>query len=209
LKPQSQLCSSLLPAAEKIAWHGMLNSLSQTILKLTCPGVPDFYQGSELWDLRLVDPDNRDPVDYAVREKGLTQIEESDISHLFKEWKDGLIKLAIVRLLLQLRRREPRLFQSGVYSSLYATGSKKDCCVAFHRRHEEKSVLVIVPRLTTRLGKPGEALDWGDTQLLIDESLPEMQDLFSKRIFNKSADQVQLKSLGELPFAVFHTADTE
>src|SRR6266446_3714120 len=128
LKPQSPLCSALLPAAEKVAWHGMLNSLSQTILKLTCPGVPDFYQGSELWYLRLVDPDNRDPVDYASREKGLARIEESDISTLFKGWKDGLIKLAIVRLLLQLRQREPRLFQSGIYSSLYATGSKKDCC---------------------------------------------------------------------------------
>jgi (1->4)-alpha-D-glucan 1-alpha-D-glucosylmutase len=205
LKPQSPLCSALLPAAEKVAWHGMLNSLSQTILKLTCPGVPDFYQGSELWDLRLVDPDNRDPVDYAFREKGLARIEESDISSLFKAWKDGLIKLAIVRLLLQLRQREPRLFQSGIYSSLYATGSRKDCCVAFHRRLEEKSILVIVPRLTTKLGQPGESPDWDDTQLLIDESLPEMQDLFSKGIFKKGADQISLKSLGELPFAVFHT----
>ncbi len=98
---------------------------AQTILKLTCPGVPDFYQGSELWDLRLVDPDNRDPVDYASREKGLARIEESDISTLFKGWKDGLIKLAIIRLLLQFRQQEPRLFQSGIYSSLYATGSKK------------------------------------------------------------------------------------
>jgi (1->4)-alpha-D-glucan 1-alpha-D-glucosylmutase len=195
----------LQPAAEKVAWHGMLNSLSQTILKLTCPGVPDFYQGSELWDLRLVDPDNRDPVDYASREKGLARIEESDISTLFKGWKDGLIKLAIIRLLSQFRQQEPRLFQSGIYSSLYATGSKKDCCVAFHRRLEEKSVLVIAPRLTTKLGQPGESLDWDDTQLLIDESLPEMQDLFSKRIFKKGADQISLKSLGELPFAVFHT----
>src|SRR6266404_134120 len=205
LKPQGPLCSSLLPAAEKVAWHGMLNSLAQTILKLTCPGVPDFYQGSELWDLRLVDPDNRDPVDYAAREKGLARIEESDIPSLFKEWKDGLIKLAIIRLLLQLRQREPRLFQSGIYSSLYAAGSKKDCCVAFHRRLEEKSVLVIVPRLTTKLGQPGESPDWDDAQLLIDESLPEMQDLFSKRTFKKGADQISLKSLGELPFAVFHT----
>jgi (1->4)-alpha-D-glucan 1-alpha-D-glucosylmutase len=205
LKPESPLRSSLLPAAEKVAWHGMLNSLTQTILKLTCPGVPDFYQGSELWDLRLVDPDNRDPVDYLAREKGLARIEESDISSLFKEWKDGLIKLAIIRLLLQLRQREPRLFQSGIYSSLYATGSKKDCCVAFHRRLDEKSVLIIVPRLTTKLGQPGEPLDWGDAQLLIDESLPEMEDLFSKRIFKKGADQIPLKSLGELPFAVFHS----
>jgi maltooligosyltrehalose synthase len=116
-----------------------------------------------------------------------------------------LIKLAIIRLLLQLRQREPRLFQSGIYFSLYAAGSKKDCCVAFHRRLEEKSVLVIVPRLTTKLGQPGEAVDWGDTQLLIDESLPDMQDLFGKRIFKKSADQIPLQSLGDLPFAVFHT----
>jgi (1->4)-alpha-D-glucan 1-alpha-D-glucosylmutase len=209
LKPESPLPSSLLPAAEKVAWHGMLNSLTQTILKLTCPGVPDFFQGSELWDLRLVDPDNRDPVDYAAREKCLARVEASDISSLFKEWKDGLIKLAIVHRLLQLRRQEPRLFQSGTYSSLYATGSKKDCCVAFLRRIEDKSVLVIVPRLTTKLSKPGESVDWDDTQLLIDESLPAMQDLFSKRIFAKGADQILLKNLGELPFAVFHTVDSE
>jgi (1->4)-alpha-D-glucan 1-alpha-D-glucosylmutase len=205
LKPESSLCSSLLPAAEMVAWHGMLNSLTQTILKLTCPGVPDFYQGSELWDLRLVDPDNRDPVDYEARVKALTQIEEKDISDLFKEWKDGLVKLAIIHRLLQLRQREPRLFQVGTYSSLYATGSKKDCCIAFLRRCNENSVLVIVPRLTTKLAKPGVSPDWSDTQLLIDESLPEMHDLFSKRKLKRGADHLPLKHLGELPFAVFHT----
>jgi (1->4)-alpha-D-glucan 1-alpha-D-glucosylmutase len=209
LQPKSPLSSSLLTAAEKVAWYGMLNSLTQTILKLTCPGVPDFFQGSELWDLRLVDPDNRDPVDYAIRKNALAQAEESDISHLFKEWKGGFIKLAIIHRLLQFRRREPKLFQSGTYSSLYATGSKKDCCVAFLRRLEEKSVLVIVPRLTTKLGKPGEVPDWGDTQLLIDESLPAMQDLFSKRTLKKGIDQIPLASLGELPFAVFHTVESE
>jgi (1->4)-alpha-D-glucan 1-alpha-D-glucosylmutase len=207
LKPESPLSSAILPAVEKVAWHGMLNSLTQTILKLTCPGVPDFFQGSELWDLRLVDPDNREPVDYAAREKYLDQVQESSLPGLFTEWKNGLVKLAVIHRLLKLRRREARLFQSGSYSSLYATGSKKDCCVAFYRRYEESSILVVVPCLTTRLGKIGEPFDWGDTQLLIDESLPPMQDLFGERTLNKGADNLSLTALGEFPFAVFHTAE--
>ena len=205
LQPESALCSSLAPAAEKVAWHGMFNSLTQTILKLTSPGVPDFYQGSELWDLRLVDPDNRDPVDYNARIEYLTRTEAGDISHLFKEWKDGLIKLAVIHRVLQLRQQEPKLFQSGTYSSLYATGSKKDCCVAFLRRFDQHGALVIVPRLTTKLMTSAMSPDWGDTQLLIDESLPEMHDLFSKRKLKRGADHIPLRNLADLPFALFHT----
>jgi (1->4)-alpha-D-glucan 1-alpha-D-glucosylmutase len=208
LKPGSPLSSAIIPAVEKVAWHGMLNSLTQTILKLTGPGVPDFFQGSELWDFRLVDPDNREQVDYAAREAALTQAQESNLPALFKEWKNGLIKLAIIHRLLKLRRQEAKLFQSGSYSSLYAIGSKKDCCVAFYRRYEESSILVVVPRLTTRLGKPGELVDWGDTQVLIDESLPVMQDLFGERTLSKGVDNISLATLGALPFAVFHTAES-
>ena len=190
-------------AAEGIAWHGMLNSLSQTILKLTCPGVPDFYQGSELWDLRLVDPDNRGVIDYAVRETALADVADKAIESLLSSWKDGSIKLAIISVLLQLRKRSPRLFQTGTYSSLYATGAKRDCCVAFHRRSENDDILVIVPRFTTRLGSSNQPFDWGDTQLLIDESLPAMRDLLTARKLAKGQDSVPLKALQNFPFGVF------
>ena len=118
-------------------------------------------------------------------------------------WKDGAIKIAIVNILLQLRQRAPRLFETGTYSSLYATGAKRDCCIAFHRRCEHKDVLVIVPRFTTRLGSTNRPFDWGDTQLLIDESLPAMRDVLSSRKLTKGQDSLSLKGLQTFPFAVF------
>ncbi|HYZ73337.1 MAG TPA: hypothetical protein VE641_09685, partial [Chthoniobacterales bacterium] len=203
LEPDHHFRQAVAKAAEGIAWHGMLNSLSQTILKLTCPGVPDFFQGSELWDLRLVDPDNRGQIDYAVREKALQEVSGKPIESLLPSWKDAAIKIAIVNVLLQLRQRAPRLFETGTYSSLYATGAKRDCCVAFHRRCEDEEVLVIVPRFTTRLGSANHPFDWGDTQLLIDESLPAMRDLLSTRKLAKGQDTLPLKGLQNFPFAVF------
>ncbi|MBV8815027.1 MAG: malto-oligosyltrehalose synthase [Verrucomicrobia bacterium] len=205
LEPDHLFRQAIAKAAEEIAWHGMLNSLSQTILKLTCPGVPDFYQGSELWDLRLVDPDNRGPIDYSARQEALEQIEGKVPETLLSDWKNGFIKLAIVHTILQLRKRSPRLFQSGTYSSLYATGSKRDCCVAFHRRSETEEILVIVPRFTTRLGGINQPFDWGNTQLLIDESVPAMRDVLSSRKLAKGQDSLSLKALQSFPFAVFST----
>jgi len=203
LEPDHLFRQEVAKAAEGIAWHGMLNSLSQTILKLTCPGVPDFFQGSELWDLRLVDPDNRGQIDYAVRENVLQEVSGKPVESLLPSWKDGAIKIAIVSILLQLRQRAPRLFETGSYSSLYATGAKRDCCIAFHRRCEDEDVLVIVPRFTTRLGSSNRPFDWGDTQLLIDESLPAMRDVLSSRKLTKGQDSVSLKALQNFPFAVF------
>jgi (1->4)-alpha-D-glucan 1-alpha-D-glucosylmutase len=203
LEPDHLFRQAIAKAAEGIAWHGMLNSLSQTILKLTCPGVPDFYQGSELWDLRLVDPDNRGPIDYSLRQEALEQVEGKVVETLLPDWKKGFIKLAIAHVILQLRKRSPRLFQNGTYSSLYATGSKRDCCVAFHRKSENEDILVIVPRFTTRLGGIDQPFDWGDTQLLIDESLPAMRDALSSRKLARGQDSLALKGLQSFPFAVF------
>jgi (1->4)-alpha-D-glucan 1-alpha-D-glucosylmutase len=203
LEPDHLFRQAVAKAADGIAWHGMLNSLSQTILKLTCPGVPDFFQGSELWDLRLVDPDNRGQIDYTVRETALQEVSGKAIETLLPSWKNGAIKIATVSALLQLRQRAPRLFETGTYSSLYATGAKRDCCIAFHRRCEDEDVLVIVPRFTTRLGSTGRPFEWGDTQLLIDESLPAMHDVLSSRKLTKSQDSVALKALQDFPFAVF------
>jgi (1->4)-alpha-D-glucan 1-alpha-D-glucosylmutase len=165
--------------------------------------VPDFFQGSELWDLRLVDPDNRGPIDYTVRESALHEANGKPVETLLPSWKDGAIKIAIVSTLLQLRQRAPRLFETGTYSSLYAIGAKRDCCVAFHRRCEDEDVLVIVPRFTTRLGGANRPFDWGDTQLLIDESLPAMRDILGSRKLTKGQDSLPLKALQSFPFAVF------
>jgi (1->4)-alpha-D-glucan 1-alpha-D-glucosylmutase len=203
LEPDHLFRQAIAKAAEGIAWHGMLNSLSQTILKLTCPGVPDFFQGSELWDLHLVDPDNRGPIDYTIRESALAEVTGKAVESLLPAWQNGSIKLAIASILLQLRKRSPRLFRAGTYSSLYATGPHRDCCIAFHRRSENEDILVIVPRFTTRLGSSNRPFNWGDTQLLIDESLPAMHDLLSTRRLTKGQDSIPLKTLQTFPFAVF------
>jgi (1->4)-alpha-D-glucan 1-alpha-D-glucosylmutase len=83
------------PVATKIAWHGMLNSIAQAILKFTVPGVPDIYQGTELWDFNLVDPDDRRPVDFVLRKKLLAEVQSENAETLFKTWQDGRIKMSI------------------------------------------------------------------------------------------------------------------
>lgn len=204
LAPEHGFQAAFAEATRKVAWHGMLNSLSQTILKLTCPGIPDLYQGTELWDFSLVDPDNRRPVDFQSRQQALQQVQNATADELFQHWPDGLVKLFVTTRLLRLRRREPELFQRGSYASVYANGPASNSCVSFLRRHQEKRVLVVVPRLTTRLGEPGSPLDWKDSQLLIEESIPDMEDLFVPRKLESGLETIPLKGLISFPFAVFH-----
>jgi (1->4)-alpha-D-glucan 1-alpha-D-glucosylmutase len=194
----------LEPAAARIAWHGMLNSLSQAILKFTVPGIPDIYQGTELWDFSLVDPDNRRPVDFKVRKQMLQEVQHEKADILFKSWQDGRIKLLITSRLLHLRRAAPALFETGSYSSYYATGEHADCCVAFSRELYSQMVLVIVPRFTTQLSTPGSSFDWKDTELLVDKTLPAMVDQLTGRTLKPGLDSIPLKSFAAFPFAVFH-----
>ncbi len=173
--------SSFIPLQQRIARVGMLNSLSQTAMKLTCPGVPDIYQGQEVWDFSLVDPDNRRPVDYQHRLRLLEEIEEklegenSDRASLCRElmrhWQDGRPKLYLTRTLLQLRGRHPRLLREGTYRALEGAGERADHLVAFHRRAGEVEMVVVAPRLCH--GLYGAAMEngavfpgggvWGDT----------------------------------------------
>ena len=204
LEQEHPFCNEIEKASEVVAWYGMLNSLSQTILKLTVPGIPDLYQGTELWDFSLVDPDNRRPVDYKHRQQILDEIQKGTATDFFPEWKDGRIKMHIVTRLLHLRRAAPLLFQQGTYSSLYAIGALADSCVAFLREYNSHKLLVIVPRLTTQLGKPNAAIDWKETTLIIDEKLPGMQDLFTGKTIKASLDSFPLKNLDTFPFAGFH-----
>ena len=174
--------ASFLPLQRRAARAGMVNSLAQTALKLTCPGVPDIYQGQEVWDFSLVDPDNRRPVDFERRrgmlDRIVARLAEGETpwrvaGDLLAHWEDGGPKLYLVHALLQLRQQEPELFQSGGYVPLSAQGERADHVVAFHRSHGAREILVIVPRLCLRLleadGDDGRvfasASAWGDTSL--------------------------------------------
>lgn len=150
--------NDLLQFVARIEAIGAVNGLAQTLLKLTAPGVPDLYQGTELWDQSLVDPDNRRPVDYALRRRWLKKLSQTtDVAGLVEGWRDGRIKQYLIARTLDLRRRLPGVFADGAYISLEVTGAQADRVVAFHRKHGPDEVVVVVPRLVGSL--------LGDTQV--------------------------------------------
>ncbi len=160
--------------AGRVAWHGMMNALSQVALSLAMPGVPDVYQGQELWDFSLVDPDNRRPVDYERRRAALALV-DAPPAELRERWRDGRIKLRITQRLLRERRLRPDLFLDGGYLPLRAEGEHAHRVVAFARRQGPTSALVVAPRLTTGLVRVGEwplGEVWGDTRLVLPEGAP-------------------------------------
>jgi (1->4)-alpha-D-glucan 1-alpha-D-glucosylmutase len=157
--------TSFLPFAARIATAGMVNSLAQLVLKIGSPGVADFYQGVELWDQSLVDPDNRRPVDFECRRRLLGDLEPwlatddaapgSDraaaVTSLIDSWPDGRIKLFVSALGMRLRRRRPALFLDGDYRPLVTRGPAADHVIAFERAHGRDSLIVLAPRLTASL----------------------------------------------------------
>jgi (1->4)-alpha-D-glucan 1-alpha-D-glucosylmutase len=137
--------ASLCGFAMRIAPAGALNGLVQTVLRLTAPGAPDHYQGTEFWDFSLVDPDNRRPVDYAARETALA--DPRDPVSLLDRWQDGRVKQALIQRLLQFRSGRRALFEGGNYTPLRMEGTRQNHALAFRRRLGEDVVLVAVPRL--------------------------------------------------------------
>ncbi len=135
---------SLLRFLPPILRFGAFNSLSQLVLKATAPGVPDFYQGNEFWDLSLVDPDNRRPVDYAARRDALRAL---DLASAIARWREGWLKLWLTERLLALRNRQPGLFATGSYEPLTVTGAGAEHIVAFRRANGDDSIIVVVTRL--------------------------------------------------------------
>jgi (1->4)-alpha-D-glucan 1-alpha-D-glucosylmutase len=173
---------SFLGLAGYVNRLGMFNSLSQTLLKITSPGIPDFYQGSELWDLSLVDPDNRRPVDFAKRVKILhqLQIKEQQLglsalgADLLTRMEDGSIKLFLTWKALTFRRNNLDIFEQGSYTPLAVKGEQAESVIVFARTIEEKMVLVIVPRFLSRVirddvSPPLGRAAWGDTLIELPE----------------------------------------
>jgi (1->4)-alpha-D-glucan 1-alpha-D-glucosylmutase len=164
-----------------IARAGALNSLSQTLLKMTSPGVPDIYQGNELLDLSLVDPDNRRPVDYKNRYEMLSRIQTAGLDELkaaaFRDWdttQSSAAKLLLIAKVLGLRKREADLFESGSYSPLEVVGEDAQHLGAFERTYEGRSAIVVVPRLWATLLEGGKSSQdsslWGDMRVLIPQA---------------------------------------
>ncbi len=155
-------------------------SLAQLTLKLTVPGIPDIYQGCELWDFSLVDPDNRRPVDWATRRRLLANLATAQPQELIREWQDGRGKLFVTWRLLNLRRLHPLLFSAGDYQPLEVSGARSQHVCAFARSHEGLSLVVAVPRLVCQLHYADLAPDWGDTEVTMPPN-GVWQDVFEGR----------------------------
>ena len=162
----SRFLKTFVPLATQLARLGMVNSLTQVVLKMTVPGVPDFYQGNELWDFSLVDPDNRRPVDYEKRKTMLAALDvRPSAPELLESWTDGRIKLFVTRELLHFRRAHPELFKGGTYVPVSVTGDFPASVVAFTREANGQRLLVCVPRLSSRVGFPPVGNRWKKTAL--------------------------------------------
>ena len=186
----------------KIIQAGISNSLSQLVLKLTSPGVPDIYQGNEIWDFSLVDPDNRRPVDFEKRHLLLKSLSnEKDIENLFKQSTDGKIKLYLTKEILHLRKEEPGLFLKGEYLPLEITGKGKDHFIAFARLFENKCLIVIAARFFSLL----EPSSLSETFIVLPEKCNHVffRDLFSQKEI--SLENSLDKILGSLPFALLRS----
>ena len=172
---RSAFLTDFLPFQSRVARFGLFNSLSQTALKLTMPGVPDIYQGNELWAFHLVDPDNRGQVDYGRRSELLNGLIERDgdattqlTRELLERIEDGRAKLFLTWKALQLRKRHAQLFTDGDYTALSTQGPRADHICAFARRHDGRTVVVAVARWYALLmqgqdGLPLGAPLWADT----------------------------------------------
>lgn len=172
---------TFLPFARKVSWFGMFNSLTQTITKITSPGVPDFYQGTELWNLKLVDPDNRTPVNYDLARELLADLKRDEAERgpalardLCGSIVDGQAKLFLTYKALNFRRANPEMFRDGKYSPLEFNGMSSDHLIGFERRNNSSSAITVAPRLLANLvpeGKPPVSEVWENTWLLLPEDL--------------------------------------
>jgi (1->4)-alpha-D-glucan 1-alpha-D-glucosylmutase len=191
----------------RVSHYGLYNSLSQTLLRITAPGVPDTYQGTELWDFSLVDPDNRRPVDYECRQQLLRDLQRAAapgqdllklVDGLVAAKEDGRIKLYTTYRALHCRRDRPGLFSAGEYLPLAVTGEKAGHLFAFARRTEQASAVVAVPRLLTRLttGAHQPPLGrgvWRDTRLLLTgtDAAMRWRNVFTGEVLSSAAFEGQ------------------
>jgi len=193
---------SFLTFMGRLATLGAKNSVVQTALKLTCPGLPDIYQGAEFWDLSLVDPDNRREIDFDARSKSLKAANNPPTDQALKQLCEPSIKQWLIAKLLDFRRAHPELFQTSIYSALSVTGPGNERICAFARQAGSKLMIVIA---TLYLARGTE--DWAETSITLPPALAgkELKDvLFEQSIFNDSETLSVAKLDWRLPVAVLY-----
>jgi (1->4)-alpha-D-glucan 1-alpha-D-glucosylmutase len=193
-----------------LAFLGACNSFSQLLLKMTAPGIPDFYQGSELWNLCLTDPDNRQLVDFRSRITALENLKSlgadpsaDRIAEILNDWPDGRLKLYVTTRVLNFRRSHPALFSKGCYVPLSTHGSYRRSVFAFFRHFEDKWLIVVVPRLLKKMVKAGAfplGRIWGTTTLEIPATMPE---LWTDIVTNEQIDLSQRAEGSSVPTSEF------
>ncbi|HEU5310797.1 MAG TPA: malto-oligosyltrehalose synthase, partial [Candidatus Eisenbacteria bacterium] len=190
--------------ASRLAFWGAFNSLGMTLIKVAAPGVPDFYQGTEMWDLSLVDPDNRRPVDFELRRKSLEAVSpprRGSIRELLRSWPDGRIKMYVTARALAARKAAPDLFLDGDYIPLEARGERAANVIAFARRRGDAWALAVVPRLTSGMTRPGKLAipdeAWGDTALVLPPGAPRAW----RNVLVEGAGAGAASESGEIPVA--------
>ena len=200
--------------AARIALPGAVNGLSQAMLRLTSPGVPDLYQGTEFWDFSLVDPDNRRPVDFDSRIAALAEAREP--AELLSDWRDGRVKQAVVARALALRARKPELFAEGLYEPLRVEGPAAEHVLAYARTNGSDACVVAVTRLAA--GMLGEndvvplvpASTWGETKVVLPRNLMDHAWVSALDLSHRADDITDLLSASNLfrrlPVALLETA---
>lgn len=197
-----------IPIAEEISRLGAWNSLTETVLKCTVPGVPDFYQGTEIWNFSLADPDNRRPVDYTLRRQLLQSLSMASPEELLSDWKSGRIKLFIIQRLLRFRRDHAAFFRMADYQQLPSQGLRKDHIVSFLRQHNKMFLLVLVPRLTNKLWTIAyydSNRVWSETAIVSELLIGAWKNILTEEVYHCFRQEIRIADvLTRLPLAVLH-----
>jgi (1->4)-alpha-D-glucan 1-alpha-D-glucosylmutase len=204
----NRFMQAFLPFQARIAELGIYNSLAQLLIKITAPGVPDFYQGTELWDLTLVDPDNRRPVDYETRRRMLADLtvctQTEAATRLLEHRTDGRVKMFATARALGVRAAMRDVFEQGEYVPLQTSGVRRDCLFAFARRGAGATAITCVPRLIASLipdgsGPPIGSAVWNETRI----ELPDANgtSVFTDVFTGATIDAQQVAGVTTLPAA--------
>lgn len=216
---RNRFLSDFRELQEQLAFYGVWNACSQVVLKMTSPGVPDFFQGNELWNFRLTDPDNRQSVDFVSRVKLLDELKSRSARScpeffldLLKHWRDGRLKLYLTMRVLNFRRSYRDVFMNGDYVPLRGEGKHAESVCAFARHYAGTSIIVAVPRFLTRVVAtheiPTGSRTWGESSLALPAAAPATwTNLFTgeSTLASNSGPEQSLplgKVFERLPFAV-------